>query len=84
VRAPLLIFCRDEICAKGDDARKILKCQGSRSHLLAGCSAAAGNCFGLGAFALFPVVEFIAVLQQRVMSLGAWAAICYPLLFCGL
>src|SRR6267154_6661699 len=29
----------------------------------------------------FPVVEFIAVLQQRVMSLGAWAAICYPLLF---
>src|SRR6266853_3028712 len=28
----------------------------------------------------FPVVEFIAVLQQRVMSLGAWAAICYPLL----
>ncbi len=29
----------------------------------------------------FPVVEFIAVLQQRVMSLGAWAGICYPLLF---
>jgi uncharacterized membrane protein YdjX (TVP38/TMEM64 family) len=29
----------------------------------------------------FPVVDFIAVLQQRVMGLGAWAAICYPLLF---
>src|SRR6058998_445838 len=29
----------------------------------------------------FPVVDFIALLQQRVMSLGAWAAICYPLLF---
>src|SRR5437868_12161541 len=29
----------------------------------------------------FPVIDFIAVLQQRVMSLGAWAAICYPLLF---
>src|SRR5467141_2650133 len=29
----------------------------------------------------FPVVDFIAVLQQRVMSLGAWAGICYPLLF---
>src|SRR6266566_2301823 len=29
----------------------------------------------------FPVVDFIAMLQQRVMSLGAWAAICYPLLF---
>jgi uncharacterized membrane protein YdjX (TVP38/TMEM64 family) len=29
----------------------------------------------------FPVVDFIEVLQQRVMSLGAWAAICYPLLF---
>src|SRR5213078_2077444 len=29
----------------------------------------------------FPVVDFIAMLQRRVMSLGAWAAICYPLLF---
>ena len=29
----------------------------------------------------FPVVDFIAMLQQRVMSLGAWAGICYPLLF---
>src|SRR5437667_11609722 len=29
----------------------------------------------------FPVVDFIGTLQQRVMSLGAWAAICYPLLF---
>lgn len=29
----------------------------------------------------FPVVDFIEALQQRVMSLGAWAAICYPLLF---
>jgi uncharacterized membrane protein YdjX (TVP38/TMEM64 family) len=29
----------------------------------------------------FPVVDSIGALQQRVMSLGAWAAICYPLLF---
>src|SRR5437763_14548813 len=29
----------------------------------------------------FPVVDVIEALQQRVMSLGAWAAICYPLLF---
>jgi uncharacterized membrane protein YdjX (TVP38/TMEM64 family) len=28
-----------------------------------------------------PVVDFIEALQQRVMSWGAWAAICYPLLF---
>lgn len=28
-----------------------------------------------------PVVNFIETLQQRVMSGGAWAAICYPLLF---
>src|SRR5213594_2412912 len=35
--------------------------------------------FALSRF--FPVVDFIAVLQQRVMSLGAWAAVCYPLLF---
>lgn len=29
----------------------------------------------------FPVVGFIAALQERVMSWGVWAAICYPLLF---
>ncbi len=29
----------------------------------------------------FPVVDLIEALQQRVMSLGTWAAICYPLLF---
>ena len=29
----------------------------------------------------FPVVSFIAALQERVMSWGAWAGICYPLLF---
>ena len=29
----------------------------------------------------FPVVGFVAALQERVMSWGAWAAICYPLLF---
>src|SRR5207237_9171032 len=29
----------------------------------------------------FPVVSFIEALQTRVMSSGAWAGICYPLLF---
>jgi uncharacterized membrane protein YdjX (TVP38/TMEM64 family) len=29
----------------------------------------------------FPVVNFIEALQVRVMSWGAWAGICYPLLF---
>jgi len=28
-----------------------------------------------------PVVNFIETLQQRVMGWGAWAAICYPLVF---
>src|SRR5213593_4487875 len=35
--------------------------------------------FALSRF--FPVVDFIQALQKRVMRLGAWAAICYPLLF---
>src|SRR5213080_4709674 len=35
--------------------------------------------FALSRF--FPVIEFIHALQRRVMSLGAWAAVCYPLLF---
>ena len=29
----------------------------------------------------FPVVSFVESLQERVMSWGAWAGICYPLLF---
>jgi len=29
----------------------------------------------------FPVISFVEALQERVMSWGAWAAICYPLLF---
>jgi uncharacterized membrane protein YdjX (TVP38/TMEM64 family) len=29
----------------------------------------------------FPVADFVGAMQRRVMSLGAWAAVCYPLLF---
>jgi uncharacterized membrane protein YdjX (TVP38/TMEM64 family) len=29
----------------------------------------------------FPIVSFVEALQERVMSWGAWAGICYPLLF---
>ena len=35
--------------------------------------------FALSQF--FPVMDSIEALQRRVMSLGAWAAVCYPLLF---
>lgn len=31
----------------------------------------------------FPVVGFVAALQERVIGWGAWAGICYPLLFAG-
>jgi uncharacterized membrane protein YdjX (TVP38/TMEM64 family) len=31
----------------------------------------------------FPVVDVLVALQQRVIGLGAWSAICYPLLFAG-
>src|SRR5450432_3575765 len=30
---------------------------------------------------LFPVVDILAAIQQRVMHWGAWSAICYPLLY---
>ena len=30
---------------------------------------------------VFPVVDWLAEIQQRVMHLGAWSAICYPLLY---
>lgn len=29
----------------------------------------------------FPIVDLIAMLQQEVAKLGAWSAVCYPLLF---
>src|ERR1700736_3725511 len=29
----------------------------------------------------FPIIDFVVALQQRVLGLGAWSAICYPLLF---
>src|SRR6184192_4967473 len=29
----------------------------------------------------FPVVDVVAALQRRVSGLGAWSAVCYPLLF---
>ena len=44
-----------------------------------GIVCAIGLAMALSRF--FPVVAFIAALQERVMSWGAWAAICYPLLF---
>src|SRR6266403_362085 len=31
----------------------------------------------------FPIIDFVVALQQRVVGLGAWSAICYPLLFAG-
>ncbi|MEY2544336.1 MAG: hypothetical protein QOE81_1797 [Verrucomicrobiota bacterium] len=31
----------------------------------------------------FPVIDFVVALQRRVLGLGAWSAICYPLLLAG-
>src|SRR5437764_160896 len=31
----------------------------------------------------FPIIDFVVALQQRVLGLGAWSAICYPLLLAG-
>src|SRR6266850_694596 len=31
----------------------------------------------------FPIIDFIVALQRRVLGLGAWSGICYPLLFAG-
>src|ERR1700733_1723491 len=30
---------------------------------------------------VFPLVDILATIQQRVMGWGAWSAICYPLLY---
>src|SRR5438874_12080434 len=31
----------------------------------------------------FPIIDFVVALQQRVLGLVAWSAICYPLLLAG-
>src|SRR6266403_4062174 len=31
----------------------------------------------------FSIIDFVVALQRRVLGLGAWSAICYPLLFTG-
>src|SRR5213082_2535433 len=31
----------------------------------------------------FPIIDFVVALQRRVLGLGAWSGICYPLLFAG-
>jgi uncharacterized membrane protein YdjX (TVP38/TMEM64 family) len=31
----------------------------------------------------FPILDLVVALQRRVLGLGAWSAICYPLLFAG-
>jgi uncharacterized membrane protein YdjX (TVP38/TMEM64 family) len=46
---------------------------------LAGLAIVAAGLFLLSR--LFPVVDFIAEVQQRVMRWGAWSAIWYPLLY---
>jgi uncharacterized membrane protein YdjX (TVP38/TMEM64 family) len=46
---------------------------------LAVFSAAIGLLLLLSHF--FPIVDLIAAMQQRVINLGTWSAICYPLLF---
>jgi len=57
----------------------MLKVRRSLYWQIAALVIAVALVFALSRF--FPVVDFIGALQQRVMSLGAWAAICYPLLF---
>jgi uncharacterized membrane protein YdjX (TVP38/TMEM64 family) len=46
---------------------------------LGGLAVAIGLLLFLSRF--FPIVDFVAAVQQRVMNWGAWSAIVYPLLF---
>src|SRR5215472_10531080 len=57
----------------------MLKIRRSLYWQVAALAIAVALVFALSRF--FPIVDFIGALQERVMGLGAWAAICYPLLF---
>src|SRR5437870_286075 len=57
----------------------MLKVRRSLYWQAASLAIAVALVFALSRF--FPVVDSIDALQRRVMSLGAWAAVCYPLLF---
>src|SRR5476651_2609912 len=46
---------------------------------ICGLVIAASCFFFLSRF--FPLADWLAAIQQKVMHLGAWSAICYPLLY---
>src|SRR5438034_10561436 len=55
--------------------------KGSPLVLLAACSAGASDCSGFCALAFFPSCGLYPSAAKACDELGAWAAICYPLLF---
>src|ERR1043166_4985453 len=53
----------------------------SRAILYQGATVVLAIALAIAFSRFVPVMNFVEALQERVMSWGAWAAICYPLLF---
>jgi len=69
------------ICADCGRAHTLWVLSVRRVILWQGAAVVAAIALAVTLSRFFPVVRFVEALQEGVMSWGAWAGICYPLLF---
>ena len=69
------------ICADCGRAHTLRVLSVRRVILWQGAAVVAAIALAVTLSRFFPVVRFVEALQEGVMSWGAWAGICYPLLF---
>jgi uncharacterized membrane protein YdjX (TVP38/TMEM64 family) len=69
------------ICAECGGAHTLRVLSVRRVIFWQGAAVVAAIALAVTLSRFFPVVSFVEAVQERVMSWGAWAGICYPLLF---
>jgi len=81
VRDSRRLHTAGNICADCGRAHTLRVLSVRRVIFLQGAAVVAAIALAVTLSRFFPVVSFVEALQERVMSWGAWAGICYPLLF---
>jgi uncharacterized membrane protein YdjX (TVP38/TMEM64 family) len=75
------VYVAANICAAAWRAHTLRVLSVRRVIFWQGAAVVAAIVLAVTLSRFFPVVSFVEALQERVMSWGAWAGICYPLLF---
>ena len=75
------VYTGANICADCGRAHTLRVLSVRRVIFWQGAAVVAAIALAVTLSRFFPVVSFVEALQDRVMSWGAWAGICYPLLF---